>query len=111
MSEDRPPADYAEEPAREPRLEDHVTSKSTWLRALFMLVVLVLWGVSRIVVGAVILLQFLYVLLTGRPNDRLLGLGRSLAVYTYQVLQFLTYNSDERPFPFDLDWPLDLPRA
>ncbi|SRR5690606_25623734 len=109
MNEDRPPPDYVEEPS-EPgsqggRIEDHVKAKETWLRLVFMIVMLVLYGVSRVVVTVVIVLQFLFVLFTGRSNERLLALGQSLATWTYQVIQYLTYNIERRPFPFDLDWP------
>ena len=110
MNEDRPPPDFVEEP-QESRLEDHVRSRSTWLRLLFMLVVLVFYGISRAVVTVVIVLQFFYVLFTGHTNERLLGFGQSLATYTYQIVQYLTYNTEQRPFPFDLDWPPGHPPA
>src|SRR5690606_37202366 len=114
MNEERPPpGDYAPEPEpeREPTLEDHIKAKATWLRLLFMIVMLVLYSISRIVVIAVVVIQFLYVLFTGRTNERLLGLGQSLATYTYQIVQYLTYNTEQRPFPFDLDWPPGHPPA
>jgi hypothetical protein len=91
---------------REPGdIEEHIKSRTTWLRLLFMIILAFLYGVSRVVVGAVILLQFFWVLFTGETNERLKGLGQSLATYTYQVLCYLTYNTDSRPFPFDDDWP------
>lgn len=91
---------------REPGdFEEHIKSRTTWLRLLFMLILLFLYGVSRVVVGAVVLLQFLWVLFTGETNERLKGLGQSLATYTYQIIRYLTYNTDSRPFPFDDDWP------
>jgi hypothetical protein len=91
---------------REPRdFEEHIKSRTTWLRLLFMIIFVFLWGVSRIVVGAVVVLQFFWVLFTGETNDRLKGLGQSLATYTYQIIRYLTYNTESRPFPFDDDWP------
>lgn len=86
-------------------IEQNLKSRSTWLRLLFMIVLAFIYGISRIVVGAVIVLQFLVVLFTGETNERLLAFGRSLSTYTYQLLLYLTYNTEERPFPFDLDWP------
>ena len=86
-------------------IEQNLKSRSTWLRLLFMIVLAFIYGLSRIVVGAVVVLQFLVVLFTGETNERLLTFGRSLSTYTYQVLLYLTYNAEERPFPFDLDWP------
>ncbi|MEJ2140219.1 MAG: DUF4389 domain-containing protein [Gammaproteobacteria bacterium] len=26
-----------------------------------------------------------------------------MATYTYQIIRYLTFNTDERPFPFDSD--------
>lgn len=92
-------------------LEDNVKSRATWLRLLFMIVFVLIYGLSRLVVGAVVILQFFWVLITGDVNAQLLGLGRSLATYTFQIVLYLTYNSDERPFPFDLDWPAQAARS
>jgi hypothetical protein len=49
----------------------------------------------------------LYVLITGSPNVPLIAFGKSLATYTYQIVLYLTFNSDVRPFPFDADWPYE----
>lgn len=86
-------------------IEQNLKSRSTWLRLLFMIVLAFIYGLSRIVIGAVVVLQFLVVLFTGGTNERLRAFGRSLSTYTYQILLYLTYNTEERPFPFDLDWP------
>jgi hypothetical protein len=91
---------------REPGdFEERIKSRSTWLRLLFMIILVFLYGVSRVVVGVVVLLQFFWVLFTGETNERLKEFGQSLATYTYQIIRYLTYNTDSRPFPFDDDWP------
>lgn len=86
-------------------LEENIKSRSTWLRGLFMLVFVCIYMLSRFIVGAVVLLQFFWVLFTGEVNERLKVLGQSLAIYTAQVIRYLTYNTERRPFPFDDDWP------
>ena len=88
-----------------PDLEQNLKSRSTWMRLVFMLVIAVLYGVSRIVVGAIVVLQFFWTLFTGQPNPKLVDLGQSLATYTYQIVCYLTFITEQRPFPFDLDWP------
>ncbi|HLU07669.1 MAG TPA: DUF4389 domain-containing protein [Woeseiaceae bacterium] len=91
---------------REPsEFEEHIKSKTTWLRLLFMIIFVFLYGLSRFVVLAVVVLQFFWVLFTGETNEKLKTFGQSLATYTYQLIRYLTYNSDSRPFPFDDDWP------
>ena len=86
-------------------IESNVKSRSTWLRLVFMIVIFVLYAVSRFIVFAVVVLQFLWVLFTGETNKQIGELGQSLATYTYQIIRYLSFNSDERPFPFDLEWP------
>lgn len=86
-------------------LKKNLKSRSTWLRLFFMLVVVLLYSVSRLVVSAVVVLQFFWVLFTGGTNKRLVDLGQALATYTYQIICYLTFNTEERPFPFDADWP------
>jgi len=49
--------------------------------------------------------QFFWVLFTGNTNANLLDLGQSLATYTYQIIGYLTFTTEVRPFPIDADWP------
>jgi hypothetical protein len=86
-------------------VKENMRRRSTWLRLFFMFVVILLYSVSRIVVSVVVLLQFFWVLFTGETNEQLETFGQSLATYTYQIIHYLTFNTEERPFPFDLEWP------
>ena len=86
-------------------LAKNLKSKSIWMRLLFMLIITFLYSVSRIVLGAVVMVQFFWVLLTDETNQKLQELGKSLATYTSQMILYLTFNTEERPFPFDMDWP------
>lgn len=86
-------------------IEKNLKSKSTWLRLVFMIVFYVLGTVASMVASVVVGLGFLWVLFTGETNDRLQRAGQGLAMYIYQVVRYLTYNSADRPFPFDLEWP------
>ncbi|HLB80083.1 MAG TPA: DUF4389 domain-containing protein, partial [Dongiaceae bacterium] len=75
-----------------------------WARGLFMLLFVVIYGVLEVVLSAVVIFQFVTTLVARGPNERLLELGRSLSDYVYAILLFLTYNSDEKPYPFAA-WP------
>lgn len=103
--EDQPP----DEQGGQRPLQESVKSRSTWLRFLFMVIVLIILGITRLIVLAVVVLQFLLVLFTGEKNKQLLVFSQSLATYTYQVIRFLAFNTEERPFPFDADWPIGPP--
>ena len=85
-------------------VKSNITRRGTWLRALYMVLFAVIYNVAEIVLVAVVLLQFLLVLLLGESNQRLLAFGKGLSTYVYQIFLFLTYNSEEMPFPFN-PWP------
>ena len=91
-------------------LEQNVTRRSTWLRLIFMIILGFLWGLSRFVTAAVVAIQFFYVLLSGETNTQLKTLGHSLAIYSYEITDFLTFNTEVKPFPFDSEWPTELPQ-
>ena len=78
--------------------------RSVWMRGLYMLIFLFFLGIAKFVAVMVILFQFLSVLFTTEPNKQLLAFGESLSLYHYQVMMFLTYNSEKHPFPMT-DWP------
>ncbi len=86
-------------------LEKNVKTKSTWLRLLFMVVIGVTWSIAVFVTGAVIIVNFFYVLFTGKTNSKLTEFGQALASYLYQIVRFMTYNTETRPFPVDAEWP------
>ena len=73
---------------------------SHWLRILFMLGFAVVLYVVGLVVMVLTLAQILFSLLTGKDNPNLRSLGSSLSRYIFEILMFLTYNSEVRPFPF-----------
>ena len=79
--------------------------KEIWLRGLLMLVFALCWGLAEIVLTAVALFQFACVLFTGSRNDNATTLGASLGQYIYQIAQFETFNSEERPYPL-APWPV-----
>lgn len=89
-------------------LKSHLASRHTWLRGFYMLLFAVIYHVAEFVIGVVVVLQFLFSLFTGQVNTRLLQFGHSLSRYAYQILCYLTFNSEQLPFPFD-DWPSDDP--
>jgi len=82
-----------------------VKDKSIWMRLLYMLLFAFLYSVAEFVVFAVVVYQFLHVLLTGGDKDeRIASLGGQLSVYVYQILQFQTFKTEDKPFPM-ADWP------
>jgi hypothetical protein len=91
-------------------IKDNLKQQSTWLRGLYMLLFALIYSIAEIVLFAVVVFQFLLKLFTADTNPRLLKLGQSIATYIYQVIQFLTFNSDYQPYPFGA-WPKGEPRS
>lgn len=90
-------------------LRENVKSERQWLRGLFMLLFLIIYEIAEMILIVVTLGQFLFSIVTGNNNNNLRQFGDSLAQFVRQIATFLTYNSDEKPFPFS-DWPKPLAR-
>lgn len=91
-------------------VKDNIRETKTWMRALYMLLFAVIYAVSEVILTAVVVFQFLLVLFTGKTNSRLLKLGQSLSTFIYQILQFLTFNSEAMPYPYG-EWPKGAPTS
>lgn len=85
-------------------IKQNITEQSTWIRALYMLIFFIIYGVAKVVIAAVVVFQFINRLLTASLNPKLLKFGADLSVFVYDILMFLTYNSESKPFPFS-EWP------
>lgn len=85
--------------------QERIRSGQAWLRLILMLVYFfVVFELAALLVGVSMLFQFFYRLFKGEDADRLLNFTADLNAFSYSALQFVTFNSDERPFPF-CDWP------
>ncbi len=81
-----------------------IKDKSVWQRLLYMLLFVVAYSVVETILTAIVIIQILFRLFRGETNGRLLSFSAQAARYIYDVLQYLTFNSEEKPFPFS-DWP------
>ena len=89
-------------------IKQNIKERTTWMRGLYMLLFLIFYSVAKVIIFSIIAFQFVLSLLTGKTNDRLIKLGQSLSTYLYQILTFLTFNSEEHPYPFGA-WPSGQP--
>ena len=80
------------------------TDNNIWLRGMFMILFGILYSLAGTLLFVVAVLQFIFVLLGSAPNTRLLTFGRSLGSYVQQIVNFQSFNTEEKPFPFN-DWP------
>lgn len=91
-------------------MKSHLKSESTWMRLLYTVLFAIVFNIAEAVVAVVFVFQFLSRLFTGRVNERLRGLGQTLATYLYEIILYITFQSDERPYPFG-PWPHGAPGA
>lgn len=75
-----------------------------WVRVLLMLLFAVAFHLAAWVLVAVALLQVVMRVATDSPNPRLCSLGASLGRYLLQIAEFVSFGTEELPFPFN-DWP------
>jgi hypothetical protein len=107
MSNENPPADHVISDNNDSGIpiEEHIKSRSTWLRLLFMVVFYVLATVTSAVLSVVVVLGFFWVLFTGEKNSQLQQAGQVIAAYLYEIIRYLTFNTEDKPFPFGKDLP------
>lgn len=79
-------------------------------RLVFMVLFALVFNVAEIVLTVVVVVQFVSMLVTGRPMSRLQPFGQSLMTYVYEIIGFLIYHHEEMPWPFSA-WPLGPPGA
>jgi len=87
-------------------IKENVSNTNVWIRLLYMVLLSILYWAAEAILGVVIVFQFLSVLLTGDKNAKVLSFGAQLSTYAYQIFRYLTFNSEEQPFPLG-DWPND----
>jgi hypothetical protein len=81
-------------------LKKNVKDKDTWLRFVYLVVFGVAFYLSILLTFATSVFQFLAKLFSGSPFSGLAEFGENMAVYQGQVTRYLTFASDEKPFPF-----------
>jgi len=80
-------------------ISENIRQRSQWVRIFFMLAFTVALYVTAVVLLVLVIAQALFALLSGRDNLNLRRLGANLTAYVSEILAFLTYNSEHRPFP------------
>lgn len=99
--------DIQEEPRKPKKLDidtEGLKAADKWIRGLYMILFVVVSYFVKSIIFGIAFLQFLIVLFTGNPNKNLLKFTEGLCRFAYQIYLFLTYGSEEKPFPFS-SWP------
>jgi len=84
-------------------INENLKNPGIWQRILYMMLFAFILGVVRMLLWAIVAFQVVTALVTGSKNPYAQKFGRSLSGYLYRILVFLTFNTEEMPFPF-ADW-------
>ena len=78
--------------------------RSIWLRGVLMVLMAIAFHISATLLALAAIIQFVMALLSETPNTRLIAFGQSLGLYLSQIADFVSYGTEEVPFPFKA-WP------
>lgn len=82
-------------------MSDQYEGKAGWFRILFTALFWVIFHLSQFVLAVVVVAQCAFTLITNKPNAQLLAFGDSMSRYVHEILRYVTFNTDRRPFPFE----------
>lgn len=86
-------------------LVENIRQPSVWIRIVFMLGFAVLLNIILLpIIIVLVIVQALFSVFSGESNENLRFFATALEQYVSQIIKFLTYNSEIKPFPFS-DFP------
>ena len=77
-----------------------VKDKAIWMRGFAMLVLAICFAVAETILVLLAILQFGWMLFSGKRNPAIGDMGGKLATWLADVTKFQTAASDDRPFPW-----------
>lgn len=84
----------------------HLSDKKIWQRILYTLLFSIAFGFAKMILSFAVVIQIMIVLFTGIPHASIKGFSQQLSRYLYQISQYVSFNSEQQPFPFS-DWPTE----
>ena len=85
-------------------IKENVKNVDVWIRGLFIIVFGVILYFVFIIICLLVIFQFLTKVFTGDLNLQLSNFSKGLTRFVFQILNYITFQSEERPFPFS-PWP------
>ena len=78
-----------------------VDSGNFFVRLFYIVSYVIILGIVRFALWGVLLIQMVLHLIGASPSPTAQRVGQSVADYVYRIWLFLSYNSQEKPFPFN----------
>lgn len=85
-------------------IKENVKNVDVWIRGLFIVIFGVILYFLFGLIWLLVVFQFLTKVITGNLNQNLSNFSAGLTEYAFQILLYITFQSEERPFPFS-PWP------
>ena len=82
-------------------LSENIKEPSIWVNFFLKVIYLIFLNFIIPFLGFITLLQLLFSLGSKKPNVNLISFSKKISIYIYQIINFITYSSDERPWPFN----------
>ena len=106
MTEEKDSSKESKEAQQEPSvISDEATSNikdsSTWIDALLVVVYLLVISYSIFLLWIIAFAQFIFKLITKKPNKNLGDLTNVFQKFINQIIDFVTFETEERPYPFN----------
>ena len=73
---------------------------SPWVRIFFMIAYSIVIWVIALVILVIMIAQIIFSFTTGSPNNNLQDFSKAIVSYILQILKYLLYSSEDKPFPF-----------
>ncbi len=90
-------------------LKDNLLNPSHWIRLIFVIIyAVVMYMLFFPILLLLVVLQFICALIIGEPNNNLAKASNIFGQYILQTINYITYNSDDKPWPFnDINTDID----
>ena len=78
----------------------NLVKSDIWMRVLYMILFAIAYSIAETAIIFLAIFQCIAVLIAGHVNEPLLRFGKNLGVFMFDILEFQTFNTELRPFPF-----------
>ncbi len=77
-----------------------ITRTQVLVRLLYSVLFLILLGITVFLVKLSLAFQYILLFITLKPSEPVRRVANQLAAYAFQIIRYVTLNSNTRPFPF-----------
>lgn len=86
------------------KIETKTYPKAVMKRILYTILYLIIGRFISMILFVIAITQFIYSWVIGEPNAKILSFTDAMSEYGKQLILYVGFNSDERPWPVG-DWP------